>query len=69
MHTRTAAIGVAAALYGTGGGMTSLRGRMLVFTPTNELKGYKGSIAISIDKQPTGEVTCQMMHLQGATFF
>lgn len=34
MHTRTAAIGVAAALYSTGGGMTSLRCRMLVVTPT-----------------------------------
>jgi hypothetical protein len=62
MHTRTAAIGVAAALYSTGGGMTSLRCRMLVVhaylmagvamvmmtcaAASNELKGDKGSIAI-----------------------
>jgi hypothetical protein len=58
MHTRTAAIGVAAALYSTGGGMTSLRCRMPVVhaylmagvamvmmtcaAASNELKGYKG---------------------------
>ena len=67
MHTRTAAIGVAPALYSTGGGMTSLRCRMLVVhaylmagvamvmmtcaAASNELKGYKGSIAIGIDKR------------------
>jgi len=64
MHTRTAAIGVAAALYSTGGGMTSLRcqcswsrlpygwrshGHDDLAAASNELKGYKGSI--DIDKR------------------